>query len=664
MAAPGFFWLDSAELSAAGIGLGAPHPSGFPLYMMLSKAASLVPVGELAFRINLLSVACAAYAIGGCARLVLVLGRDDWATIAGAAGTAGALCFSFLFARQATVAEVYAPTAALIVLTMSLFERVASGSNAGAGLSLAWVAGLGFALHPEYRMLMGLPIVALLCLRAYRGARWPLLAPSFAIFSAVATYLYLPIRSATGRINALDWGHTETLSKTWAHASGAEVRKVFDERMMSTVGEIVRHDVSTFAKQILDHLGVVAVLAGFVGLVVLLIERRTRWVGVVLAVIIVLDAVYASWINPMGLVDLQNGVPMVLGLSICAGAAISALARSAGIAAPFVGGVVALIVVMPPALSTMSTLGLVGDLPRDFSESALTKAPVSALVLSQGDSLAAGTSYMQSIEGARPDVGCLVVPMLADKERVAYILESTSPKRAGIGVEGAGGSANPGATNLWSSGRPMLWEPGPVAPPSNAPLMHGVVVGQVASPGKGAPPSAEVLASLAELYAGPAANDLSARRVLASSLTNFGRSALAYGKTTLAEQLFKTALEVRPGHAVALVNLGVIYSRSGELKRAVLASEQALRSEPNRVQALVNAARYHLALGNLDKAERHAARTLIVSPRAAASWTMAGLVDMKSGKRERARDRLQKALVLSPGHREAREALTALQAGQ
>lgn len=655
MAAPGFFWLDSAELSAGGIGMGSSHPSGFPLYMMLSKAASLVPFGELAFRINLLSAACAACAIGGVARLVLVLGKEDWATVAGAMGAAGVLCFSFLFARQATVAEVYAPTAALIVLTISLFERVASGGNARAGLSLAWIAGLGFALHPEYRMLMGLPIVALLGLRVYRGARWPLLAPCMAIFSALATYLYLPVRSATGTVAALDWGHPKTLATTWSHATGAEVRKAFDERIMSGTHEIVMHDISTFAGQILDHLGVIAVLAGLVGMVVLLVEKRTRWVGVMLSGIVVLDFLYASWINPMGLVDLQNGVPMALALSICAGATVSSLARSSGAAAPFTGAVVATLMIVPPALSSIPALALAGDLPRSVSESVLASAPTGALVLSQSDSLAAGTSYLQTVEGSRPDVASLVVSMLVDGERVDYVLDATTQKPDEQGV-----TKLSGAERLWSAGRAILWEPGPQSIPANTALHHGPVVGRLVAAGQGKAPSAGVLVGLGHLYGTSEAKDPSARRVLATTLTYLGSSALKHESLPLAEQLFRSAIEVRPGHVVALVNMGVMYSRTGELERAAIVSEQALQSDPNRLQALLNAARYRLALGELKLAERHAARALAVAPKSASSWTMAGLIDMKTGRIARARKRLEKALAIAPRHLEAQEALSSL----
>ncbi len=469
IAAPTFYWLDSAELTAGAVGLGSPHPSGFPLYMMLAKAASFLPVGDLAFRVNLLSAVCGACAVGGVARLVLVLGREDWATFAGAAGAGGVVCFSLLFARQATIADVYAPTAALVVLTISLFERVASGGNARAGLSLAWVAGLGFAVHPEFRMLMGLPIVALLCLRAYRGARWPLLAPGLAILGAMGSYLYLPVRSATGRIASLDWGHPNTLGGAWSHATGSHVQGAAEDHSMSMTRELVSHDVSTFVGQILDYVGVLAVLAGLIGIVILIVERRTRWVGVAIGMVIVLDVLYASWIHPVGLTNLHNGVPLALALSICAGVAIATLARSAGAAAPYLGAVVAIAMVIPQALMSATVLPSSGELPREYSEYVLQVAPVGALVLSQSRSLSGGAVYLQTVEGARPDVGWLVAPMLTDARRVAHVLESTTRAQVADATE-------TGVFAQWKRGRPVLWEPGATPIPPDAALQYAIPV--------------------------------------------------------------------------------------------------------------------------------------------------------------------------------------------
>src|SRR5215831_5375944 len=68
--APTVTLVDSGELILAAHGLGVAHPPGFPLWVMLAHLASLLPVGNVAARINFSSAFFAALA---CAMLSLVV---------------------------------------------------------------------------------------------------------------------------------------------------------------------------------------------------------------------------------------------------------------------------------------------------------------------------------------------------------------------------------------------------------------------------------------------------------------------------------------------------------------------------------------------------------------------------------------------------------------
>ncbi len=116
LAAPGMYWLDSQELGSAVVRLGVPHPTGFPLFVFVGKIAAWLPFGELAFRVHLLCAACGAIAVGVVAALVMDLAGEDWVGGAAAVGAACIVGGSFTFFRQATVTEVYAPTAALLAI--------------------------------------------------------------------------------------------------------------------------------------------------------------------------------------------------------------------------------------------------------------------------------------------------------------------------------------------------------------------------------------------------------------------------------------------------------------------------------------------------------------------------------------------------------------------
>ncbi|HEX7592725.1 MAG TPA: DUF2723 domain-containing protein, partial [Anaerolineae bacterium] len=54
---------DSGEFQYMASILGVPHSSGYPLYILLGKLFTFLPLGDVAYRVNLLSVVCAALAV-------------------------------------------------------------------------------------------------------------------------------------------------------------------------------------------------------------------------------------------------------------------------------------------------------------------------------------------------------------------------------------------------------------------------------------------------------------------------------------------------------------------------------------------------------------------------------------------------------------------------
>src|SRR2546428_13989662 len=68
--APTVTLVDSGELIVVAHGLGVAHPPGFPLWVLLAHLASLVPVGNVAVRVNFSSALFGSLA---CAMVVLVV---------------------------------------------------------------------------------------------------------------------------------------------------------------------------------------------------------------------------------------------------------------------------------------------------------------------------------------------------------------------------------------------------------------------------------------------------------------------------------------------------------------------------------------------------------------------------------------------------------------
>ena len=125
--------IDGNEMATVPSQLGLLHKTGYPVYTWMGKAFSLLPIGEVAFRANLLSAVSAAGTVALLSFAVVLLGRGaapiaglrseyrDYARFGAAVFAALLLAFSGTFWSQAVIAEVYTPntlllTAALVLL--------------------------------------------------------------------------------------------------------------------------------------------------------------------------------------------------------------------------------------------------------------------------------------------------------------------------------------------------------------------------------------------------------------------------------------------------------------------------------------------------------------------------------------------------------------------
>jgi hypothetical protein len=525
-APPGFYWLDSAELTAAAVAMGVAHPTGFPLYCIVARAAAFVPLGELGFRVELLSAVCAALAVFWTTRLVIDLCRDDVHALVGAAVAGMLLALSAVFLRQATVAEVYAPGAALLAGGLVLLEQVSRGGDARWGLALALVCGLCLAMHVS-TWLLGPVALALMGVRLYRGARWPLLAPLVALAMAGAAIAYLPVRSASGHARVLDWGHPDQLDRLSDHLSAQRRRDAFSDQSGVVEGAQQAPPVTSLVEESADHLGPIAPLAALFGLGWLARQRRSRWVAAALAVIGAGDVIYALWVNPMGQAGWQNGVPLALVVSICAGAGVAWLSRFLRAGGPFVAAVAGVLLVVPPAVMSLPAVwqasapsgepGDSPDAPRGWAEAALAATPPRGLALVQTDSTAAGLLYLTEVEGARPDVAVVDRRRLGDH---AYVRAALA--RSGVDTRGLedGAEDNHGIAWLLARGRPVAWELGRDPVPGDRDVRMGVPLALVTSRrdvgrASGRRDLAAAAEALDRLFAGAGGRDRVARRVQA-----------------------------------------------------------------------------------------------------------------------------------------------------
>ena len=186
---------DTPKFQYVGAVLGTPHNPGYPLYLMLSHVFGLLPVGTLAFRINLLSALSAT----GCVVLLYGMQRQLDTRKPVAAAVALTAAFGPVLWSQATLAEVYALAA--LLLAGILLPLLAWGRQRRPGLLLA-AAGI-FALGLGHHLTL-VTLAPALLLYAALVDRQQALCPRMLVAAAglqvlgLAQYLLILVRTVQG----------------------------------------------------------------------------------------------------------------------------------------------------------------------------------------------------------------------------------------------------------------------------------------------------------------------------------------------------------------------------------------------------------------------------------------------------------------------------------
>jgi hypothetical protein len=136
-------WGDITKWQFLGKVLGIPHPTGYPIYLLLTHLLSCIPIGSLALRINAFSMVCAVLTLVGLYLILRQLRQPPWF----AAVSAFAFGCSSTLWGQAVVAEVYALNAAFVSWTILYFIRWQQSRRNGHLLVACLLYALSFCNH-------------------------------------------------------------------------------------------------------------------------------------------------------------------------------------------------------------------------------------------------------------------------------------------------------------------------------------------------------------------------------------------------------------------------------------------------------------------------------------------------------------------------------------
>ncbi len=207
---------DTPKFQFVGAILGTAHPPGYPLYTLLGFLFSKLPFGNLAWRINLLSAVAAATAV---ALLLLLLRRLGAAR---APAVAAALGFGFgpVFWSQATLAEVYALAATLLVAVLLAVVRWAQTRVPGQLELAVFLAALALAHHTTAATVAPALVAYVLWTDRRAGLAPRFLARGAALVAlGLLAYAYVLVRNLQGA--SYLGARARSLSELWDVMRGA-----------------------------------------------------------------------------------------------------------------------------------------------------------------------------------------------------------------------------------------------------------------------------------------------------------------------------------------------------------------------------------------------------------------------------------------------------------
>jgi tetratricopeptide (TPR) repeat protein len=453
--APTVTATDSGELMLAAYGLGVAHPPGVPLWIMLAHLASLMPVGNVAVRINFSSAVFAALA---CAMLTLVViqlvvtascfasprqknkaTRQSGATerskasgfmmFAPAVGAGLLMAFSRTLWAYATITEVYALNALLILLVFFLVVRwrrriIETRTNSSDAVvahdawiyAAAFVFGLAMGVH-HVTVALTLPAIAVVVYRTeglkFFTSRRLLYAALISIAALILVYSYLPW--AASRSPAMNWGNTRSLQEIWWHITGRQYRVFFSFSPAAMGPQFVEFCKMAFREFGFPWLPLALVLA-VAGLVSA--NKRDRTAFWFLLLIVLADLAYSLSYEIAEDKDAYY-LPAFISIAIAAGLGIRwliqlAASKRSPIWTPYVAAATAIVLTSVTAFAANWPFNnrrhdFIAD---DYVENLFSTIAPNGLLLTQDWQVASPMWFLQEVERRRPDVKALDINLL------------------------------------------------------------------------------------------------------------------------------------------------------------------------------------------------------------------------------------------------------------
>ncbi|HLD61758.1 MAG TPA: DUF2723 domain-containing protein [Patescibacteria group bacterium] len=286
--APTIYIEDAAEFAAAVPTLGITHPSGFPLYMLLGKLFTiLVPIGEMAWRVNLFSAITTSFALAVfyyALRSLLTI-EKNWSNPSKSViisficfVSSLTLGFSQIIWHEATYAEVYPLYILFAISFLWCLAKWRETKDLRFIYFLVFLMGLSLANHLS--IIVYFPGIAFFILLFWSRKILEFKPIVFCIFLFIlplSLYLYLPIRAAANPefyFKALNAG---------SPAGAAESVEQFAAASLNSSTRITQSSLAYFANissDIFEEFPLIVLIISAAGLFFLFFRDKKLWFAV------------------------------------------------------------------------------------------------------------------------------------------------------------------------------------------------------------------------------------------------------------------------------------------------------------------------------------------------------------------------------------------------
>jgi tetratricopeptide (TPR) repeat protein len=394
---PTIYAGDSGDFITAAYTLGIAHPAGYPIYTIIGKVFTLIPYGNIAFRMNLMNAFFTSLAVAVVYSTVVLLTKSRISGV----GASLMLAFSYTIWAQAVLSEAYSLNGFFCSVLVYLVVLWYKTKRDRILYYLAFAYGLALTNHVSLAFLLP-AFIYLLWKSSKKGFGWDTVKKTALSFIAgLIVYLYIPLRASMKPEH--NWGDPETLDRFLIHVTA------YVHRHSHVFVLDAGRSASRFVGLILLYMRQFS-LSGATALFGLFYIGDNILLGFT-ALVVLLDSFYTMFLNVVSFEATAFGMPSYIIFSIWAGFGIKRIVqlidkktKDASLRKYAGPAFVAILVLVPLAFNFRDNNQSANRIAYYYGMDLLNTVENNSVIFAEGDNEVFILRYLLVAEKVRPDV--------------------------------------------------------------------------------------------------------------------------------------------------------------------------------------------------------------------------------------------------------------------